>query len=359
MKKEVQGILVGFMTLVVCVTSGITGYSIGKNEALEEVAAKKNIDSGFVVTLPEEDSGIELATAEIGVEDYEVYGVSEKNAESVQTITATITPIGAANRNLIWTIDWVGATTSWGGSSEKDINEYVSMQIGEFDATAYTQTVTLSCLGCFGTQIQVTVMPEGLPSLKKTITLDYLQKITSVDLNIGTVDVNLDGDTAIELELGPDQTGDGGLIECNYETSAFYTIADTFTCNLASAYYVSENESGVVSTEFALKGKDFITSTFSSFGNNIGNTIYFDYVHLVKDWYIAYGTEGFTKFSDMTQAEMESYFDEITQPYFARLNLSITGTHSSYAAKCDFYVSGYRNSVDINSFEVDKDSVIF
>ncbi len=354
MKKIIKNVVSSLLIVVACGFSFFTGFVTGETKAKNELTAnlptsideEKKADSFIINESEMEENGIALTFASVETEDYEVMGISE-DVESARTVTATIENEDAGNKNLIWTIEWNGSTATWGGATEKTINDYVTMNVAE--RVGVTQTATLSCYGAFGTQILVTVMPEENPDLKKTCTLDYAQKITSASLNIGNIEVNLGGDTEIEVELGEEITGDGGVIECDYITNDIYTLEEEFTPTIY--FYIYK-----LGVDFKLNDKTIKIYNMQMGGLN--TELYFDYKNTIKDWRYNDGAQE-VPFYELSVEAREEMFSVLTQPYFRSVNLTIKGIYGEFYIRSNLKVSGYRNSTPVSAMSLDSMSFVF
>lgn len=181
---------------LILVAGGITGgFFIGK----ENGATNPSGEDSFVVS-GGEGGGISLMSVTVPVSEYESKGVPS-NAESAQTITATITPADAANKNVVWKLDWVDSGSEW--ATGKSVTDYVD--IAEDIEIYHGSEVTVYCLQPFGEQVQITAISEQNYSFKASCTCDYvkrLQDITAVMKRL--IDGHLETVTTVTIGDGAD-----------------------------------------------------------------------------------------------------------------------------------------------------------
>lgn len=120
-----------------------------------------------------EEDGIVLVSQEIPKQEFAAYGIAPA-AESAQTITATVTPSEAADKQVVWSLSWEdGSSGKWGNG--KQVSTYVTGS-----ASQDTHTYTLSCLQPFGETIVVTASLHAAPSVTKTRKVQYKQGYSSM-----------------------------------------------------------------------------------------------------------------------------------------------------------------------------------
>lgn len=92
-------------------------------------------EGGGSVLTEGKSNGMKLAGAKLTSEEYEANGVSEQ-ADSVYTITATVTPANVTDPTVLWTAEWTNGASAW--ASGKAVTEYLSLT-----PSANTLTATL------------------------------------------------------------------------------------------------------------------------------------------------------------------------------------------------------------------------
>ena len=105
---------------------------------------------------------------------------------STVTITATISPDNATNKNVTWTIAWENPSSSW--ASGKTVTDYVTVTPNTSDS----RIATVTCKQAFGEQVIITATAAGNTSIYQTCTADYekrLQGMNGLTLNHYSVDL--------------------------------------------------------------------------------------------------------------------------------------------------------------------------
>lgn len=151
-----------------------------------------------------ENNGIALKTVKLASDEFAAYDVSPL-AESAYTITATVTDgNGSASEN----IQQVEYSLAWSDEEKTEaVTDYVTL-------TADGVTATLACLQPFDTQIIVTATSTLNPHAKGTVTVDFRQRIESVNINWGGTDyVVKDGDVVDVTFHALSEWNGGGLAQ--------------------------------------------------------------------------------------------------------------------------------------------------
>lgn len=151
----------------------------GKEEKAEETvyAGGMFLEDGNASEGPQT---ISFVTKALTASEYPEYGIMATAAESVQQITATVSPADAIDNELEWSIAWEnGGSGKWGNG--KTVTEYVSGS-----ASDDTHTYTLTCHKGFGEVIIVKAQIKGNESVNATKKVQYQQKLKdeSYQLNI-------------------------------------------------------------------------------------------------------------------------------------------------------------------------------
>ena len=123
-----------------------------------------------------ESQGISLMSAKIPVAMYDSYGISAQ-AESAYTVTATITPVDAANKKVTWSVSWKNASSTW--AKGKTVTDYVTATT----ATDGALMVTVENKQAFGEQIILKCVSRDNAGAYATSNVEYLQKVTQYDLS--------------------------------------------------------------------------------------------------------------------------------------------------------------------------------
>lgn len=165
-------ILVGIMLLGI-----ILGW-FDKKEPAKETQTSTAQTGGMVVG-EEKGNGIALLSAVIPVEQYTDYGIATI-AETAYTLTATITPFDADNQQVDWAVAFVNPSSTW--ANGKTVTDYVTVT----PASDGARSASVQCLKAFGEQIKITVTSRENSSATAQCTADYVKRIVSVDITMGT-----------------------------------------------------------------------------------------------------------------------------------------------------------------------------
>ncbi len=170
-----------FVTLIVifgCVLGGmqlwgkdkIKPSNWGKNDT---PAIEQEADEGMTINPDEQapgTAGISFVVTDIPREKFAAYGIAPI-AETAKQVTATVTPQGAEDAVLDWSVAWKeGTSGKWGNG--KTVTEYVTVAATSDGAL----TANVSCTQAFGEQVIVTAAIRGNADVKGTCTVDYQQK---------------------------------------------------------------------------------------------------------------------------------------------------------------------------------------
>ena len=174
MTDKKKFIFSNLLSLVLGIVIGAGGFgivsNINKNEKVPEQTATLP-DSGGAVIGEAQENGIQMMKTAIPVEEYAVYGVSEQ-AEKAYTITATVKPDDASNKNIKWNLSFKNASSTW--AQGKKPSDYVTVTA----SGTTNNTAVLTCKQAFGEQILLTAVSEYDSSKSAVCTVDYEKKLT-------------------------------------------------------------------------------------------------------------------------------------------------------------------------------------
>ena len=91
------------------------------------------------------------------------------------TITATVYPEYATNKDVSWSLAWADASSSW--ATGKTVSDYVSM-------TSDASSATLTCVQAFGEQIVLTATLIANEQHTANATIDYNQRVIDMQLSL-------------------------------------------------------------------------------------------------------------------------------------------------------------------------------
>lgn len=175
-------IVSNLLSLVLGAVIGAGVYAIkeqithGGNERVEMEAPSEDVGGGVIFNEPE-GNGMQLTARKLLSSEYDEYGVSEL-AETAYTLTATVTPANAMNKEVDWSVSFVDPTSAW--ASGKSVTEYVTVTPSADGAL----TATVENLDAFGAQIKITVASRFNADVKAETTVDYAKRITASNLKI-------------------------------------------------------------------------------------------------------------------------------------------------------------------------------
>ena len=162
------------------------------------------------------ENAIALTSMAIPQSDYAQYGISPL-AESAQIITATITPDGATNKQLVWSLAWDQEAEDSGGSKyytdnafyydEDTDGDYEAANLSSIGITeenfiqiqpsSDTLSCTVTCTQPFGCPITITCTSEDNNEATADCRVDYLADI--IDPRFTGSDISLE-------DVGSDNT---------------------------------------------------------------------------------------------------------------------------------------------------------
>ena len=166
--------------------------------------------------------------------------------EAINTeIVATVYPADADQR-VRWSVKGFESSTAW--TQGKSATDYVSISTDANDS----KRANVKCLAPFAEQIIIECASVENPSIKSSCTLDFVQAVKSVDMNIGGTKINLGGKTDIAWEINPNAGAYlGGAVNVNITTYSAYTVANDYKwdVDLISPEYF---ETGVDDPDFGV-----------------------------------------------------------------------------------------------------------
>ena len=319
-------------------TKGFTDWRFGK-----ELPTVNDLNNNVVITPQEGNDGIRLM-AEF---QPEITGSDDDSdyEGATLTITATVSPDNSAdNTGLDWSMAFKDPSSAW--ATGKTLTDYMTLTPSGTDA-AGSKKVSVKCLKPFGEQVVITATSQDNPEVTASCTADFAQRIESVTLNFGDLNVNLGGDTNVKWELNPNGTGVGGATNVTTEKSDVYTLAEDFT------YTVTLTSNNGF---FQLDGK---TITFTDPGDVTSGGITFDYAQFdTLHMMIIDRIDDFC-FYEASVSELIPYFSDITDGYLFDVTLTFTGEHTEQVFSSVLKVNGYTNSSVISDVQFDNSGLVF
>lgn len=201
------------------------GVCLGAVFARGNTAAPEDFGQQMQVTPSGNDNGlISLASVSTLNED----------GQTVQQITATVTPSDALNAIVDWSIAWGETQGSWGSGAQGDISDYLTITPTSDGAL----TADVECLAPFGTQAIITANIRGHEEISDTCTVDYVQKFETATANFTFTHTdpeknftwNLNGETVQTVAFPPVDT---------FSDLDGYTASHTVTAVYSDVYTIS------------------------------------------------------------------------------------------------------------------------
>ena len=352
-KVNILGCLLSF---ILGVGFGVGGYGIAdkiRNKQSEPNNLIEATDNDGTVINNAAENGVRLMSEKISPFLYAANGVSE-TAESAYTITATVLPEDASNKNLTWEFSFKNASSSW--AKGKRVTDYVTVS-----SSGDTNNVAvLSCKKAFGEQILLKSISAADNTKSATVTVDYRQKITNATLHFGDLSVDSGKTLHPEFDLRVWEKGDGGAVSLTYETSD-YTIADTFTIDWSN----KKGSSLDVGAVGVMNGK--VVSEKFLMDVELGEDIYFDLSFfdfpLITEFYfnsVAYTSLQAKQNNPFAIRAISYFFKSCKDCGSTSLSVPIKSNYSTYTAtfSIDFvnYVSG---ETAVSSVSTNESGVIY
>lgn len=341
-------------------------------------------------TVPEEGSGVtdgEGNELESGT-SYEmpasmVYAVptaQSTTASSGVTVTATVLPETAINKNVTWSLAFADASASW--AQGKTVTDYVTVTADEENS----REATVVCKQAFGEQIVLTAASVADPSKTATCTIDYAQSLVSYTLSFGSVVCNFDGDTDVTMELDANAASiPGGLPEEEIVKNEVYTIADEYTVSYkltghkfmtlsgsmqgVNKYFmfgevIDHEEVYADFTYYDLSGKGlyfglkWMTENMQlhhvSWGMGMATTV--PATSITSDEFI----ERFTNAGKQIQQDgSQMVYTYGTDMDLLDLEVTVEGTYVSRVFETTFVLADYSYADTIHSVQIDPPSIVF
>ena len=149
MTDKKKFIFSNLLSLVLGIVIGAGSFGIADKIRDKQSEPKNQIvitDNGGTVINNAAENGVRLMSEKLSPVLYAANGVSE-TAESAYTITATVLPEDASNKNLTWELSFKNPSSSW--AKGKRATDYVTVS-----SSGDTNNVAvLSCKKAFGEQI--------------------------------------------------------------------------------------------------------------------------------------------------------------------------------------------------------------
>ena len=225
MTSKKVNILACLLSFILGVGFGVGGYGIADKIRDKQTAPKNQIevtDNGGAVVNNAAENGVRLMSEKLSPVLYAANGVSE-TAESAYTITATVLPEDASNKNLTWELSFKNASSSW--ANGKTVTDYVTVT----SSGATNNVAVLSCNEAFGEQILLKATSVADNTKSATVTIDYVKRLLSVDMALSNGTELIDYKTLVANYNYKTESTYAPKVSFNFDTEEKLTLAPTFT----------------------------------------------------------------------------------------------------------------------------------
>ena len=168
--------------IILLAAGGVGGWYIRKHF---EPKAEVDHNNQIAITPGEEESGIMTLSAET---------VTAEDGAKVHRLTATLSPEGATDF-VDWSIAWGEEAVYWDGqkigqdkADKGEVTDYISLT----PMSSGSRTADVVGLKDFGTKAVITAAVRSNPAIKATCTVDYVMRMTNIDIHLRHFD-NLGG----------------------------------------------------------------------------------------------------------------------------------------------------------------------
>ena len=225
MTSKKVNILACLLSFILGVGFGVGGYGIADKIHDKQTEPKNQIevtDNGGAVVNNAAENGIRLMSEKLSPVLYAANGVSE-TAESAYTITATVLPEDASNKNLTWELSFKNDSSSW--ANGKNVTDYVTVT----SSGDTNNVVVLSCDEAFGEQILLKATSVADNTKSATVTIDYVKRLLSVDMALSDGTELIDYKTLVaEYDYSDDSTY-APKVSFDFGNDEELTLEPTFT----------------------------------------------------------------------------------------------------------------------------------
>ena len=294
---------------------------------------------------------------------YAVPTAQSATASEGITVTATVLPETAVNKNVMWAVRFANASSEW--ATGKTASDYVTVT----PDAENSRIATVVCNEAFGEQIILTVASVADPTKMASCTIDYAQSITDVSVKIGNVDVNLGGETEVTVDIGHNNIDRGGVIAIEYTMSEVYTIAvdADFTETLS---FITDDVDKDNFTQTYPSG-----TTSSSYHNDAiedaeGKTLYFDQ-RMFDAYNFSYTSANYatgdytgmtTYFRDLDVSRIESIFNTTgycRDKVLWTVQLNIASEYQTITLESDIIWASIDGYTEVTGVTLDPTEIVF
>ena len=315
------------------------------------------------------ENGISLMSAKIMPMAYAANGVSAL-ADTAYTLTATVEPDYAGEKEFDWSIKFRSDSSSW--ASGKTVTDYVTVTPTSDGAN----TATVECKQAFGEKIIVTCTSRDYAGLSATCTVDYAQRITGMDVTLegsrtGNRDIPAGEDVVINF------TYYGGTSSYNVYTvratatySDVYTLAESATCKVSFLTSAGANDSHTYFNNHGSSGSmgSYSATYVDEVENAIGKTFSFDnhmfepynFRHESGSFVTGEMTKNTTYYKDLSGEELaERYLMTDKDTVLWRVVASVEGKYGSYTREDSYLMYSWPAAGNYANLSLSEDNLIF
>ena len=315
------------------------------------------------------ENGISLMSAKIMPMAYAANGVSAL-ADTAYTLTATVEPDYAGEKEFDWSIKFQNASSSW--ANGKTVTDYVTVTPTADGAN----TATVECKQAFGEKIIVTCTSRDYAGLSATCTVDYAQRITGMDVTLeGSRTGNLDIPAGEELTINFIYYG--GTTSYNVYTvratatySDVYTLAESATCKVSFLTSAGENDDHTYFNGNEVLGSHgYYSRTHNDeVENAIGKTFSFDN-HMFEPYNFRHEYSVMEGSSIVNQTEYYADYtgEELVERYLTRdqntvlwrVAASVEGKYGSFTREDSYLMYSWSAAGNYANLSLSEDNLIF
>lgn len=294
---------------------------------------------------------------------YAVPTAQSSTASEGITVTATVLPETAVNKNVMWAVRFANASSEW--ATGKTASDYVTVT----PDAENSRIATVVCNEAFGEQIILTVASVADPTKMASCTIDYAQSITDVSVKIGNIDVNLGGETEVTVDIGHNNIDRGGVIAIEYTMSEVYTIAvdADFTETLS---FITDDVDKDNFTQTYPSGTTSSTYHNDAIEDAEGKTLYFDQ-RMFDTYNFSYTSANYaagdytgttTYFRDLDVSRIESIFNTTgycRDKVLWTVQLNIASEYQTISLESDIIWASIDGYTEVTGVTLDPTEIVF
>ena len=294
---------------------------------------------------------------------YAVPTAQSATASEGITVTATVLPETAVNKNVMWAVRFANASSAW--ATGKTASDYVTVT----PDAENSRIATVVCNEAFGEQIILTVASVADPTKMASCTIDYAQSITDVSVKIGNIDVNLGGETEVTVDVGHNNIDRGGVIAIEYTMSEVYTIAvdADFTETLS---FITDDVDKDNFTQTYPSGTTSSTYHNDAIEDAEGKTLYFDQ-RMFDTYNFSYTSANYaagdytgttTYFRDLDVSRIESIFNTTgycRDKVLWTVQLNIASEYQTISLESDIIWASIDGYTEVTGVTLDPTEIVF